>query len=314
MLTKLPERIAKSGINLLVIVVAIVVFVVAFVVMTTITNASKPATIDILAASRDLNYGDQVASADLVKMTVYEDRLASTYIPANQADKVVGGYVAVPIHLGQPITRDAIIAEAGIGTRLSAVLAKYPDYSLFPLPLDAPNVVAANSDSYVPGDLVTVTVVIASQPQPPETPTPAPTYSVSDLTITPTPEPATQSGDTTVEDALNRVYPPIAKDLFPQGVQVVAIQGLPVQPTPVSSTTSSNSNSTSNLSTVDYNLPKRLILLVPSKDIEELALGLKAGDMVIVSMVTAGQTDTTAGFSYWDLEDLLRLERQGVLK
>ena len=310
---KLPERIAKSGVNFLVIVIAIIVFVVAFVVMTTITNASKPATMDILAASRDLNYGDQVASADLVKMTVYADRLAGTYIPANQADKVVGGYAAVPIRLGQPITRAAIIAEAGIGARLSAVLAKYPDYSLFPLPLDSPNVVAANSDTYVPGDLVTVTIVIASRPQPPETPTPAPTYSVSGPTVTPTPVPTTQLGETPVEDPLNRVYPPIAKDLFPQGVQVIAVQGLPVQPTPASNKTSSNSNSGSSL-TVDYNLPKRLILLVPSKDIEELALGLKSGDMVIVSMVTAGQTGTTTGFSYWDLEDLLRLERQGLLK
>jgi len=57
-----------------------------------------------------------------------------------------------------------------------------------------------------------------------------------------------------------------------------------------------------------------LILLVRSKNFEELALGLKAGDMVIVSMVTAGQDDTTTGFSYWDLQDLLRLERQGGLK
>jgi len=311
--TKLPERIAKSGANFLVIVIAIVVFVVAFIVMMTITNASKPTTIDILAASRDLNYGDQVTSADLVKMTVYEDRLASTYIPATQADKVIGGYAAVPIRTGQPITRDVIIADAGIGTRLSAVLAKYPDYSLFPLPLDATNVVAANSDSYLPGDLVTVTVVIASQPQPPETPTPSNGGGpVSE--VTPTPEPEAQTGDTTLADALNRVYPPIAKDLFPEGVQVVAVQGLPVQPTPASNTATSSSNSTSNLSVVDYNLPNRLILLVPSKDIEELALGLKAGDMVIVSMVTAGQTDTTTGFSYWDLEDLLRLERQGALK
>jgi len=312
--TKLPERLAKSGVNFLVIVIAIAVFIVAFIVLMTITNASKPATVDILAASRELSYGDEINSSDLVKMTVYEDRLANTYILANQADKVVGGYVAMPIHAGQPITHDAIIAEAGIGTRLSSVLAKYPDYSLFPLPLDATNVVAANSDSYLPGDLVSVTIVIVERPQPPETPTPAPTSNEPASIVTPTLEPTNQPGGITIQDALGRVYPPIAKDLFPQGVQVVAVQGLPVQPTPVSNITSSNNNSASDLSTVDYNLPKRLILLVPSKDIEELALGLKSGDMVIVSMVTAGQTDTTSGFSYWDLEDLLRLERQGMLK
>jgi hypothetical protein len=310
---KLSERLAKSSVNMLVIVIAIVVFVAAFAILMTVSNASRPNTLDILAASRDLNYGDPITSADLVKMTVYEDQLANAYIPANQADQVVGGYAAQPIHAGQPLTRDVVIAEAGIGTRLSAVLARYPGYSLFPLPLDAANVVAANSDSYVPGDLVSVTIVISTRPQPPVTPTPLYGESAGFI-ITPTPAPTTQPGETTVDDALGRVYPPMAKDLFPRGVQVVAVQGLPVVATPESNPASSSSTSGSSLSYVDYNLPKRLILLVPSQSIEELAFGLKSGDMVIVSMVTAGQADKTAGFSYWDFEELLRLEREGVLK
>jgi hypothetical protein len=309
---KLSERIAKSGVNMLVIIIAIVVFVVAFVIMMGISNASRPNTIDILAASRDLNFGDPITSADLVTITVYKDKLADKYIPADQANQVVGGYAALPIYAGQPVTRDAIMATAGIATRLSAILSQYPGYSLFPLPLDAANVVAADTASYVPGDLVSVTIVIASRPQPPVTPTPIYSGSYS-YVITPTPVPTVQSGETTVDDALSRVYPPMAKNLFPQGVRVVAIQGLPAE-TVSQDTTSSSSTSGSSISSVDYNLPKRLVLLVPSKSVEMLALGLQSGDMVIVSMVTEGQADTTTGFSYWDFEELFRLERETILK
>jgi hypothetical protein len=306
---KLSERITKSGVNLLVIIIAIVVFIVAFGVLMAVSNASRPSTVDILAASRNLNFGDPITSADLVTISVYKDQLANKYIPANQADQVVGGYAALPIFAGQPIMRDAVMATAGIGTRLSAILSQYPGNSLFPLPLDAPNVVAAEPASYVPGDLVSITIVISSRPQPPVTPTPIPNnYG---YVITPTPLPVAQPGETTVQDALTRGYPPMAKDLFPQGVRVVAIQGLPVQT--VQSTTSSSSTTGSNI-TVDYNQPKRLILLVPSESVEALALGLKSGDMVIVSMVTQGQPATTAGFSYWDFEELIRLEREKLLK
>ena len=309
---KLSERIAKSGVNMLVIIIAIAVFIVAFVILMGISNASRPNTIDILAASRDLNFGDPITSADLVTMSVYEDQLASTYIPSDQADQVVGGYAALPIYAGQPITRDAIIAAAGIGTRLSAILSQYPGYSLFPLPLDAANVVAADSASYVPGDLVSVTIVISSRPQPPVTPTPVGSNTYG-YVITPTPVPSAQPGETAVDDALNRGYPPMAKDLFPQGVRVVAIQGLPAQ-TVSQNTTSSSSTSGSDITYVDPNQPKRLVLLVPSESIEALSLGLQSGDMVIVSMVTEGQTDTTAGFSYWDFEEMFRLERENILK
>ena len=52
--TKLPERLAKSGVNFLVIVIAIAVFIVAFIVLMTITNASKPATVDILRQAANL--------------------------------------------------------------------------------------------------------------------------------------------------------------------------------------------------------------------------------------------------------------------
>jgi hypothetical protein len=209
--------------------------------------------------------------------------------------------------------RNSIIAPAGIGTRLSAVLANYPGYSLFPLPLDVQNVDAAEADSYLPGDLVSVTIVIASRPQPPTTPTPENSYVNS---INPTPQPVATSEENALQDALSRGFPPMAKNIFPQGVMVIAVQGLPVQTVsqnPVSGSSSSNSNSSS-ITQVDINQPKRLILLIPSESVEPLALSLQFGDMLIVSMVTSGQPNQTTGFSYWDLEELFRLERQGLLK
>ena len=108
----------------------------------------------------------------------------------------------------------------------------------------------------------------------------------------------------------------MAKDIFPQGVMVIAVQGLPVQTVSqntVSGSRSVDSNS-SNVSQVDINQPKRLILLVPSASEEPLALGLQSSDRLIVSMVTAGQPKQTTGFTYWDLEELFRLERRGLLK
>ena len=313
-MAKLSERLAKAGVNTVVILIAIAVFIVAFVAQMAFGNASRPATIKILAASRDLNIGDTIAATDLVTITVYQDQLANQYIPPDQADQVVGGYTALPIHAGQPVMRNSIIAPTGMGTRLSAVLAKYPGYSLFPLPLDATNVAAAEADSYLPGDLVSVTIVIDSRPQPPTTPTPEDSSGSSN--ITPIPQPAATSEENALQDALNRGYPPMAKDIFPQGVMVIAVQGLPVQTVSqnnLSGSRSVDSNST-NVSQVDINQPKRLILLVPSESIEPLALGLQSGDRLIVSMVTAGQPKQTTGFTYWDLEELFRLEREGILK
>ena len=312
-MTKISERLAKAGVNTVVILVAIAVFILAFVALVAFGNASRPATIEILAASRDLSIGDTISANDLVTITVYKDQLANQYIPPDQADQVVGGYTALPIHSGQPVMRNSIIAPAGIGTRLSAVLANYPGYSLFPLPLDVQNVDAAEADSYVPGDLVSVTIVIASRPQPPTTPTPENSYSSS---INPTPQPVATSEENALQDALSRGFPPMAKNIFPQGVMVIAVQGLPVQTVsqnPVSGSSSSNSNSSS-ITQVDINQPKRLILLIPSESVEPLALSLQFGDMLIVSMVTSGQPKQTTGFSYWDLEELFRLERQGLLK
>jgi len=314
-MAKLSERLAKAGVNTVVILVAVAVFIVAFVVLMAFGNASRPATIQILAAGHDLSIGDTITTPDLVTITVYKDQLANQYIPPDQANQVVGGYTALPIHSGQPIMRNSIIAEAGVGTRLSAVLAKYPGYSLFPLPLDNQNVAAAEADSYLPGDMVSVTFVIATRPQPPMTPTPE--NSFGDL-ATPKPQPVSTitSEENALQAALDRGYPPMAKNLFPQGVMVIAVQGLPVQAVPQKSLTDKNSSdsNSSSITQVDINQPKRLILLVPSESVEPLALALQSGDKLIVSMITTGQPKQTTGFTYWDLEELFRLEREGLLK
>jgi Flp pilus assembly protein CpaB len=293
---KMFKRLKNAGVNLVVIAVAIAVAAIAFVAAISLGNASRPETIEVLVTNRNLNIGDTIAVADLKTIVVYKDQLASQYITADQANQVIGGYTALPIYADQPITRTSVIAAAGAGTRLSAVLSQYPGYSLFPLPIDAQNVVASDLGSYMPGDLVSITVVIASRPQPPITPTPM--ISAYGYIVTPTPMAAAAPAESALDSALT------------------AVEGLPVVVTSDTSTTSSsNTNSSaSSMSYTNYNLPKRLILLVPSGSVESLALSLQAGDMVVVSMITQGQEATTPGFSYWDLEDLIKIEREKSLK
>jgi Flp pilus assembly protein CpaB len=307
---KASERLAKAGVNVLVILVAIAVFVIAFIVMTTINQAQRPKTVDVVAAAHDMSFGDPITEADLVTISVYGDKLASYYIPADQAGEIVGGYAALPFFAGQPIFRSSILATAAEASRLSAILSKYPGYSLFPLPLDAANVVAADLNSYLPGDLVSVAVVIDSRPQPPTTPTPMISTEGNGVLLTPTPMSEAESA---VAEALDRSYPPLSKNLFPQGVRVVAVQGVQVNSVTDDSATSSSSSG-SDITYVDPNQPKRLVLLVPSVSVEALALGLQTGDMVVVASVTEGQSDTTAGFTYWDFEEMFRIERESVLK
>ena len=49
-MAKRSQRLAKAGVNTVVILIAIVVFIVAFVALMAFGNASRPATIKILAA------------------------------------------------------------------------------------------------------------------------------------------------------------------------------------------------------------------------------------------------------------------------
>jgi hypothetical protein len=221
----------------------------------------------------------------------------------------VGGFIAIPIRAGQPIFRDSVIAPVGAGSRLSAILASYPGYGIFPLPLDMANVVAPNADSFLSGDLVSLTLVISNRPKGIETPTPQPSYYFDpnnpSLAI-PSPTPMPADLEKQAEEA--KTYPPLAKNLTPEGVRVVSVQGLPPD-----ITATEEEKNTGPAEFVDYTQPKILMLLVKLEDIEPLSLALQEGDMVVVTMLSSGSGDPTTGFTYWDLEELFRKDREEVL-
>jgi Flp pilus assembly protein CpaB len=293
------KRLMGTGINLVVLVVSIGVFLLAFVLLNAMGAAQRPPTVKVLSATRDLSIGDVITPDMLAEKTVFKDDNAALYISVDEAEGVVGGIIAQPIFAGQPVFRTAIVAKAAEDTRLSAVLAQYPGHSLFPLPLDAMNLVAPEAASFLPGDLVGITVVIASRPQAQSTPTAFPEMVVGLPAVTPVPE------DVTKSDALARTFPPLAKDIFPMGVRVIAIQGLPVQTTDESGESSTTFN--------DFSQEHMLILLVPNASREVLSLALQQGDRLIVSLMARGDEDPTAGFTYWDFEDLFKAEREEAI-
>ena len=296
------KRIASTGVNLVVLGVSVGIFLVAFIALNALGAAQKPPTISVLSATRDLNIGDVIMENDLAVKTVFQDDNASMYIPGEEVTGVVGGVVAQPIFNGQPIFRSAILAQAAEGTRLSAVLAQFPGHSLFPLPLDAMNLVSPDAEAFLPGDLIGVTVVISTRPQQMSTPTPIPELVIDPgYNIEPTDQPSPLELEQA--DAINRSFPPLAKDLFPMGVRVIAVQGLPQQ------TESSEDSGSFNLDTQ----PKMLILLVPNESREVLSLALQQGDRLVVSLMARGDETPSAGFTYWDFEDLFKSDREEVL-
>ncbi|WKZ36209.1 MAG: hypothetical protein QY332_21615 [Anaerolineales bacterium] len=295
------KRIASTGVNLVVLGVSVGIFLVAFIALNALGAAQKPPTISVLSATRDLNIGDVIMANDLAVKTVFQDDNASLYIPGEEVTGVVGGVVAQPIFNGQPIFRSAILAQAAEGTRLSAVLAQFPGHSLFPLPLDAMNLVSPDAEAFLPGDLIGVTVVISTRPQQMSTPTPMPELVIDPGYVEPTIQPSPLELEQA--DAINRSFPPLAKDLFPMGVRVIAVQGLPQQ------TESSEDSGSFNLDTQ----PKMLILLVPNESREVLSLALQQGDRLVVSLMARGDEVPSAGFTYWDFEDLFKQDREEVL-
>ena len=304
------KRLANSGINLAVISIAVVIFLLAFFALSGLAAAQKPPTLTVLAASRDLQIGEVITGADLVEKTVYEDDNAALYIPVEQAGEVVGGVVALPLRAGQPVFRDMVIALAGESYRLSAALNQYPDHSLFPLPLDANNVIAPKATSFLPGDLIGVTVVLGARPQPPATPTPNVYSFMPTPVITATlPVPLFEVENEKAE-AQERAYPPLAKDLFPQGILVIAVQGIP------QTTTTGDDPGDVNSQPVFAGVPQQeqLILLVPNQAREQLALAMQRADQVIVSLLAYSDgDDLTPGFTYWDFEDLFKADREQFL-
>lgn len=297
------KRIASTGVNLVVLGVSVGIFLVAFLALNALGAAQRPPTIEVLSATRDLNIGDVITANDLIVKKVFQDDNASLYISGEEAAGVAGGIVAQPIFRGQPIFRTAILAQASEGTRLSAVLAKYPGYSLFPLPLDAMNLVSPDVDAFLPGDLVGITVVITSRPQQLTTPTPMPEL-IPGPGYNPKPTATPEPVEAALDEALHRALPPLAKDLFPMGVRVIAVQGLPPS-------TDSTDESGSAFSTVSQ--ARMLILLIPNAAREVLSLALQQGDRLVVSLMARGDEMPTAGFTYWDFEDLFQHDREEVL-
>ena len=293
------KRIASTGVNLVVLGVSVGIFLAAFIALNALGAAQKPPTISVLSATRDLNIGDVIRAEDLAVKTVFQDDNAGLYIPGGEVTGVVGGVVAQPIFIGQPIFRSAIIAQAAEGTRLSAVLAQFPGHSLFPLPLDAMNLVSPDAEAFLPGDLIGVTVVISTRPQQMSTPTVMPDMIVvEEPAMTPAPQEMEEA------EALGRAIPPLAKDLFPGGARVIAVQGLAQQ-----TESSEDSGSSFNMDSRQ----KMLILLVPNQSREVLSLALQQGDRLVVSLMARGDEAPSAGFTYWDFEDLFKSDREEFL-
>ncbi|MBN8658535.1 MAG: hypothetical protein J0M11_22560, partial [Anaerolineae bacterium] len=282
------KRIASTGVNLVVLGVSVGIFLVAFIALNALGAAQKPPTISVLSATRDLNIGDVITASDLAVKTVFQDDNASLYIPGEEVTGVVGGIVAQPIGNGQPVFRNAIVAPAAEGTRLSAVLAQFPGHSLFPLPLDAMNLVSPDAEAFLPGDLIGVTVVISTRPQQMSTPTPMPEIVIDPGYVEPTVQPSPLELEQA--DAMNRTFPPLAKDLFPMGVRVMAVQGLPAK-------TDSTENSESGSSFTLEDTQKMLILLVPNESREVLSLALQQGDRLVISLLARGEETPSAGFT-----------------
>jgi len=313
------QRLRDSGLNLMVLLVSLLVFLAAFGGLSYFAESSRPPRLSVLAVTRDLAMGEVIAPGDLVEKSVYQDENASLYIPGEEIGRVVGGVAALPVSAGQPLFRSAVLAPAGEGVRLSAVLADHPGHSLFPLPLSAQNVIAPDARSFLPGDLVGITVVIASRPQAPATPVlpaslafPAPTPDVSP---TPTPEaqPGQEAPSTSSGQALGRSFPPLAKDIFPQGVRVIAVQGLPQDAGQEPSEGADFTSVAAAPAVIDLARERILILLVPDDEREGLALALEQGDRLIISLLSKGEPGASPGFTYWDFEELFRADREQSL-
>jgi len=90
------------------------------------------------------------------------------------------------------------------------------------------------------------------------------------------------------------------------GVRVIAVQGLLAQ-------TDSTENSESGSSFTLDDTQKMLILLVPNESREVLSLALQQGDRLVVSLMARGDETPSAGFTYWDFEDLFKTDRKEVL-
>jgi len=306
------KRLKSSGLNVMVLIVAVLVFAGSFCALQGLAASQKPETVTILAITRDLSIGHVITPADLAEKTVFKDENASLYIPSKEANTVLGGVVGTPLFAGQAILRPAIVADASQAYRVSAILQAYPGYSLFPLPMDRPNLIAPDLEAFLPGDLVAITAVIASRPTHPDELNQAfqmETFSEpEDPYALNFPEETLAETNTEAEEILSKTYPPLAKDLFPQGVRVIRIQGLPQ-----SQVTTSEDADLQQPVFSDFNQQQLLLLLIPNESRESLSLALQKSDALVISLLAHGEDEPTPGFTYWDFEALFKDDRSDVL-
>jgi len=153
--------------------------------------------------------------------------------------------------------------------------------------------------------------VIATRPQEKATPMPQNgIYGTGGLILQPTPVVIVQTteGDEEKSDlelALDRSYPPLSKDMFPGGVRIISIEGLPE-----TTTTTDDETATTVVSSVSDE--ETLVLLIPQDKVEELALALQQGSQVYVTLLARGTEGPTEGFSYWDFEEWFKSDRETI--
>ena len=299
------KKLAGTGVNFGVLVISIVVFVLAFFLLNGMAAAQKPPMIKVLAASKDLQIGDVISASTLTEKNVYQDENTEAYINAEDLDGVMGGIVSLPFSKGDPIFQSAVLMPSGDGTRLAALLTRYPDGTLFPLQLDSQNIVSPEATSFLPGDLIGITAVISSRPQEKSTQEVIPPYGAETILyqqltpVVPTVGPAATE-ESELDKMLDRGYPPLSKDIFPEGVRVISVQGLPQ---------SIDEPESADVVTPDSNAHPTLILLVPREKVEVLSLSLQQGSQVFVSLLCKGKDEPSEGFSYWDFEEWFKDDR-----
>lgn len=291
--------------NWLVAGAAVLAAIVVFVLHTLFVFATRPPKIEVLAAARNLRPGEVIEEGDLTVIQVYEDARAAAYFPPDAQNEVTGGYVLIPFAEGQPLTRSGVLASGG--SRTLALLADNPDLVLFPIPLDAGNVIAGEPASYLPGDYVGLAVVFGNRPREPERPEPTsgPSLSVPPFATTPTPTPQTVVTPTATPTPRpflayeERGVPPVVR-VLDAPAQVVMVTGLPAS-------SQEEGDAGGVFAAVGQERPF-LWVLVSRDDVELLSLALSSGEIHVFLMHPKAD-GRPGGYSYWDFEAMLRQER-----
>lgn len=301
---KINAKFKQLGTNAAVLGVALLVFLASFVGLTMYGNAMKPDTVNVMVLTRDVQPGEYLMASDLQPVAFFQNAGTASYVTESEAPDVVGRVVLVPQKAGQPLLKGSVLAPGN--ERLAGILADDNGMSLVPLPLDLSNVIAPDVDDIYPGDRLLLTAFFKARPSRFE-------FGESGVVqTTPTPptvvEEASMGLDVSAEIA--RLRPPVAKVLFPKGLQVVAVYGkTPVQ---TSSLTEGDPNQDlSSVSIVAMDEAPVVLLKVPADQVETLTLALGQADLITVGLVgrVDGQPDMTPGYTFDDFEAWLADER-----